>query len=298
MTFYENIEKIYNKLKNTKGGKNADYIKELSNVNPNLYAISIYTVDGEQFDIGDYKEEFSIQSCSKIFTLALALEKHGIKHIKENIHSNKSMESFDSICEVDKQNHSINPFVNAGAMATTSLSYKSDKVQFIKNIINIMDKFADKKLHISNKIYNSEKSNNNRNLAIAYLLKDYNNFYGDVEKTVDVYTKQCSVMVTSENVALMAATLANGGINPKSGLRIISKKNSNYIIHQMGISGLYNETDDWVKEVGFPAKSGVSGILLIVIPGIMGISIISPPLNKYGNSVKGIKTAKLISKII
>ena len=298
MTFYENIEKIYNKLKNTKGGKNADYIKELSNVNPNLYAISIYTVDGEQFDIGDYKEEFSIQSCSKIFTLALALEKHGIKHLKENIHSNKSMESFDSICEVDKQNHSINPFVNAGAMATTSLSYKSDKVQFIKNIINIMDKFADKKLHISNKIYNSEKSNNNRNLAIAYLLKDYNNFYGDVEKTVDVYTKQCSVMVTSENVALMAATLANGGINPKSGLRIISKKNSNYIIHQMGISGLYNETDDWVKEVGFPAKSGVSGILLIVIPGIMGISIISPPLNKYGNSVKGIKTAKLISKII
>ena len=298
MTFYENIEKIYNKLKNTKGGKNADYIKELSNVNPNLYAISIYTVDGEKFDIGDYKEEFSIQSCSKIFTLALALEKHGIKHIKENIHSNKSMESFDSICEVDKQNHSINPFVNAGAIATTSLSYKSDKVQFIKNIINIMDKFADKKLHINNKIYNSEKSNNNRNLAIAYLLKDYNNFYGDVEKTVDVYTKQCSVMVTSEDVALMAATLANGGINPKSKLRIISKKNSNYIIDQMGISGLYNETDDWIKEVGFPGKSGVSGILLIVIPGIMGISIISPPLNKYGNSVKGIKTAKLISKII
>ena len=298
MTFYENIEKIYNKLKNTKGGKNADYIKELSNVNPNLYAISIYTVDGEKFDIGDYKEEFSIQSCSKIFTLALALEKHGIKHLKENIHSNKSMESFDSICEVDKQNHSINPFVNAGAMATTSLSYKSDKVQFIKNIINIMDKFADKKLHINNKIYNSEKSNNNRNLAIAYLLKDYNNFYGDVEKTVDVYTKQCSVMVTSEDVALMAATLANGGINPKSKLRIISKKNSNYIIDQMGISGLYNETNDWIKEVGFPGKSGVSGILLIVIPGIMGISIISPPLNKYGNSVKGIKTAKLISKII
>ena len=298
MTFYENIEKIYNKLKNTKGGKNADYIKELSNVNPNLYAISIYTVDGEKFDIGDYKEEFSIQSCSKIFTLALALEKHGIKHLKENIHSNKSMESFDSICEVDKQNHSINPFVNAGAMATTSLSYKSDKVQFIKNIINIMDKFADKKLHINNKIYNSEKSNNNRNLAIAYLLKDYNNFYGDVEKTVDVYTKQCSVMVTSEDVALMAATLANGGINPKSKLRIISKKNSNYIINQMGISGLYNETNDWIKEVGFPGKSGVSGILLIVIPGIMGISIISPPLNKYGNSVKGIKTAKLISKIM
>jgi glutaminase len=298
MSFCENIEKIYNKLKNTKGGKNADYIKELSHVNPNLYAISIYTVDGQKFDIGDYKEEFSIQSCSKIFTLALALEKHGIKHLKETIHSNKSMESFDSICEVDKQNHSINPFVNAGAMATTSLSYKSDKVQFIKNIVNMMDKFADKKLHINNKIYNSEKSNNNRNLAIAYLLKDYNNFYGDVEKTVDVYTKQCSVMVTSEDVALMAATIANGGINPKSGLHVISRKNSNYIIDQMCISGLYNETDDWMKEVGFPAKSGVSGILLIVIPGIMGMSIISPPLNKYGNSVKGIKTAKLISKII
>jgi glutaminase len=299
MAFFENIEKIYNKLKNTKGGKNADYIKELSQVNPNLYAISIYTVDGEQFDIGDYKEPISIQSCSKIFTLALVLEKYGIKYIKENIHSNKSIAQFDSICEVDKQkNHSINPFVNAGAMATTSLLYNSNTVHFIKNIVNNMNKFADKKLHINNKIYNSEKSNNNRNLAIAHLLKDYNNFYGDVEKTVDVYTKQCSVMVTSEDIALMAATLANGGINPKSGLRIISKKNSDYIIHQMSISGLYNETDNWMKEVGFPAKSGVSGILLIVIPGVMGISIISPPLNKYGNSVKGIKTAKLLSKII
>ena len=147
MSFSENIVKIYNKLKNTTGGKNADYIKELSKVNPHLYAISVYTIHGEQFDIGDYNHEFSIQSCSKIFTLALALEKYGVKYVKDKIGSKKSSEVFNSISAADSvSSHTINSFVNGGAMATTSLLYKPNKTQYIKSIVDNMSDFAGKKL--------------------------------------------------------------------------------------------------------------------------------------------------------
>jgi glutaminase len=295
----QNIEKIYNKFKNVNGGKNADYIHELFIENPHLYAISIFLLDGTKINIGDFTHEFAIESCSKVFTLAIALEKYGIKYLKTKIGDKGTTEKFNSICAVDSiQNHTINSFNNGGAMATVSLLYQPDKKNFINKIVTNMSEFADKKLHVSNKIYKSEILHAEHNLAIAYLLKSYNRFYGDVETTVDVYTKQCSTMVTTSDVALMAATLANKGINPKSEKEIVSKKNTEYILKHMAVAGLYDETPKWMEEIGYPAKSGVSGILMIVIPGIMGIGIASPPLNKFGNSVKGIKTAIEISKLL
>jgi len=297
--FFENIKKIYHKLQKTGGGKNADYIPELKKVNPKLYAISIYTIDGQQFNIGDFTHEFAIESCSKVFTLALALKKYGIKNLKKKIGVFSSKQKFNSICAVDTiSNHTINSFDNAGAMATTSLLYKDNKKEYIDDIVDNMSEYAGRKLHVNNKIYKSEISHVDHNLAIAYLLKSYGRFYNDIETCVDVYTRQCSVMVTSKDIALMACTLANGGVNPKTGVIPISKKDVKYIIDHMCLDGLYNETDTYMKEVGLPAKSGVGGIVLIVLPGIMGISIISPPLNEYGNSVKGIKTAKEISKLL
>jgi glutaminase len=299
LEFFENVTKIYHNLKDTSGGKNADYIPALQKVNPKLYAISIYTIDGQQFNIGDFQHEFSIQSCSKVFTLALALKKYGIKDIKKKIGAFSSNQKFDSICAVDTMpNHTINSFDNAGAMATTSLLYKPNKREYISDIVNNMSEYAGRKLHVNEKIYKSEISHVDHNLAIAYLLKSYGRFYNDIETCVDVYTQQCSVMVTSEDVALMACTLANGGVNPKTGAVPISKKNVKYIIDHMCLDGLYDQTDAYMKEVGLPAKSGVGGMLLIVLPGIMGISIASPPLNEYGNSLKGIKTAKEISRLL
>lgn len=299
MSFFDEIKKIYNKLKHTTGGKNVDYIPELANVDPNLYAISIFTVDGAEFNIGDFKHKFAIESCSKIFTLALALKKYGKKMIKNKIGADTSDDVFNSICAVDKTaNHTINSFYNGGAMATTSLLYTPNKDKFIENIVDYMSDFCDKKLYVNQQIYKSEFSHAEHNLAIAYLLKSHNRFYADVNTCVDVYTKQCSVMVTTKNVALMAATLANNGINPITKKRLVSKTDTDYIIEHMTLNGLYNETNNWNKEVNLPAKSGVSGLLLIVVPGVMGIGIVSPPLNKYGNSVKGIKTAKLISKLL
>jgi glutaminase len=296
---FEDIEKIYYKLQKTGGGKNADYIPELSKVNPKLYAISIYTIDGQQFNIGDFRHEFAIESCSKVFTLALALKKYGKKIIMEKIGAVSSKQKFNSIYAVESiKGHTINSFDNGGAMATTSLIYKPNKKQYIKSIVDNMSDYAGRKLHVNNKIYKSEMSEIDHNLSIAYLLKSYGRFYNNVVDVVDVYTQQCSVMVTSQDVALMACTLANCGINPKTGAKLIDKKNVDYIVGHMCLNGLYDETDDWMKKVGFPAKSGVGGILLIVLPGLMGISIVSPPLNEYGNSFKGIKTADEISKLL
>ena len=297
--FFQEIQKIYNKLKNTVGGKNVDYIPELEKVDPNLYSISIFTVDGQHFNIGDFKHEFAIESCSKVFTLALALEKYGKRVLKDKIGEYVSKENFNSICAVDKMsNHTINSFNNGGAMATTSLLYNPNDNKFVKEIVDNMSDFADKKLHINNKIYKSELLHSQHNLAIAYLLESYGRFYGEVESSVNVYTKQCSVMVSTCDLAIMAATLANGVINQKTKKRLVSNVNTEYIINHMSINGLYNETSKWMTDIGLPAKSGVSGLLLIVVPGVMGIGIVSPPLNKYGNSVKGIKTAKMISTIL
>jgi glutaminase len=295
------ITKIYNKLKNTKGGKNADYIPELFKVDPNLYAISIYTVDNETINVGDYTHEVAIESCSKIFTLALALEKFGVAYLKKYIGQEKSKEAFNSISSIKRiKNHTINSFDNGGAMATTSLLYKENvsKQKYIKEIVDYMSNFAGRQLHVNHKIYKSELLHDERNLAIAYLLKSYNKFYGDIETCVDVYTRQCSVMVTSKDVALMAATLANGGVNPKTKQHIIKPRNVKYILDHMVLNGLYNETDKYMSDVGIIAKSGVGGLLLLVVPGVMGIGILSPPLNNFGNSVKGIKTAKLLSTFI
>ena len=291
------IENIYNKIKSYKiEGKNADYIPELSKVDEKLYAISIYTVDGETYNYGDYNHKFAFESCSKVFTLALALEKYGTAYLKKKIGEKKSSGSFNSICSVDRiKNHTINSFDNGGAIATTSLLYQPDKKKFTDLIIDNMSDFACKKLSVNNKVYNSEISNSEHNLAIAHLLKSYNKFYGDIDTCLEVYTKQCSVMVSTQDVALMAATLANNGINPKSKKRLVKPENVKYILNQMALNGIYNDNYSWLKNSGLYVKSGVGGIILLVIPGVMGIGIASPPLNKFGNSAKGIQTAKKIS---
>jgi glutaminase len=185
-------------------------------------------------------------------------------------------------------------------MATTSLLYakNTNKNNFEKKIIKNMSDFAGRKLHVDKNIYNSEINNADHNLAIAYLLKSFNMFYGDVQQTVDVYTRQCSVMLTSHDLAVMAATLANKGVNPKTQKKIIDAKYISYILKHMEENGLYEESDEWMGQIGFPAKSGVSGALMVVIPNVMGIGIYSPRLNPHGNSDKGIKTMKLLAKIL
>jgi glutaminase len=302
---YQDVNQIYKNIRSMAiKGDNASYIPDLHKVNPNIYAISICNINGEVMNFGDYQKEVGIESVSKVFTLALALQKYNIKTVLNKIGNMSEKHSFNSINDViHTQNHTINSFVNAGAIATTSLLYNKNKTKdenqkdITELILENMENFAGRKLKINNHLYLSEYKNSEHNKKLITKLLKYSRFYGDPDTTLKLYTEQCSVMVNSIDIAVMAATLANCGINPITKKSVINKKNSEYIIEHMANHGLYNESKIWWKNTFLPAKSGVGGIIMIVIPGIMGIGIVSPPLNMYGNSIKGIETGKLLANL-
>jgi glutaminase len=306
MPFHKrDVEKIYDMLRvKRNSGKNASYIPELEKVDPNIYAISICDTKGKTMNFGDYNKKVAIESVSKVFSLILALNKYNVKTILEKIGSSKEIHSFNSLDDVlHIKNHTINSFVNAGAIATTSLLYDKtitdteNKKRIDKSIKQNMEDFCGEKLSINKKVFESEHSNNQHNRKLVTNLTKYKRFYGDAETILDCYTKQCSYMVSSKNIAVMAATLANDGINPITKKDLTSPENVNYTVNHMARHGMYDESPDWWKATHMPAKSGVGGIIMIVIPGIMGIGIVSPPLNKFGNSARGVETGKMVSAI-
>lgn len=294
----ETITHIYNNVKKLKQtGKNASYIPQLKKVNPNLYAISIYTVDGNEYNVGDCQVEVAIESVSKVFSLALALKTVGISKMSKMVGTLQTMNRFDSVTAIEEsENRTINSFQNGGAMATTSIYYNKNPEKYEKTIFDNISDFAGRKIVYSKATFNSEMSNLEHNLAIGYLLKSYGRFYGEVIPTITAYTKQCSAMATTKDVAVMAATIANGGVNPKTGKRVVDKKFIPYILTHMATNGMYEYSETWMTHIGMPAKSGVGGIILIVVQGVMGIAILSPPLDVHGNSAKGIITAKQLSE--
>jgi len=294
----ETITHIYNNVKKLKQtGKNASYIPQLKKVNPNLYAISIYTVDGNEYNIGDCQVEVAIESVSKVFSLALALKTVGISKMSKMVGTLQTMNRFDSVTAIEEsENRTINSFQNGGAMATTSIYYNKNPEKYEKTIFDNISDFAGRKIVYSKATFNSEMSNLEHNLAIGYLLKSYGRFYGEVIPTITAYTKQCSAMATTKDVAVMAATIANSGVNPKTGKRVVDKKFIPYILTHMATNGMYEYSETWMTHIGMPAKSGVGGIILIVVQGVMGIAILSPPLDVHGNSAKGIITAKQLSE--
>ena len=291
------LDDIYKNVKKLKiTGKNADYIPQLKKVNPNLYGISIYTVEGEEYNAGDYDVEVAIESVSKVFSLALALKTVGISKMSKMIGTMQTMNRFDSVAAIeDSQNRTINSFQNGGAMATTSIYFNKNPAKYEKTIFDTISEFAGRKIVYSKATFQSEMSNLEHNLAIGYLLKSYGRFYGEVIPSITAYTKQCSAMATTRDIAVMAATIANHGINPKTGKRVVDKKFIPYIITHMATNGMYEYSETWMTHIGIPAKSGVGGVILMVVPNVMGIAVLSPPLDEHGNSVKGIITAKQLS---
>jgi glutaminase len=302
---YEDVENIYKKIKSMKQkGKNADYIPDLQIVNPNIYAISVCNIKGEIMNFGDYRTEVGIESTSKVFTLALALNMYSIKKLISHVGDKDETREFNSIKDVlEIKNHTINSFVNAGAMATTSLLYDKTKSNdtnekaMNKIILENMEDFAGRTLKVNEHLYLSEYKTSHHNQLLIDKLVSYRRFYGDPQTVLKSYTKQCSVMVTSKDIAVMAATLANNGTNPITHNKLVNEEKVEYIVDHMAQHGLYNESEQWWESTHFPVKSGVGGVIMIVIPGVMGIGIVSPPLNKYGNSFKGVETGKLLANI-
>jgi glutaminase len=284
------LDKAYNNNKTVKEGKNADYIKELANVDPNIFGLALVTVDGQVYTKGDIDSRVSIQSISKVFTLARIIEELGPEAIKDKIGVDATGLRFNSIVAIEEhKGEKINPLVNPGAIAAVSLVKGADSASKWSNIMQTYNDFAGEELKLNWPVYMSEAGDNKRNLAIAHLLMAYGRMYFDPAQSTDIYTKQCAVNINAKDLAVMAATLANGGKNPVTKKVCVSPVTTAYTLAVMATAGLYDNSGQWLYIVGLPGKSGVGGGLIAVCPGKFGIAAIAPPLDDAGNSVKAQK---------
>jgi len=289
------LKEAYDKYKGDMGGKNADYIKALDIVDPTIFGITFVDTKGNVYEYGDTKQVVSIQSISKVFTAALVMSEKGAKFVQDKIGVNATGAAFNSIIAIEKHGGSaLNPFVNAGAIQSTSWVQAKDSKERWAKISANMSAYAGRNLTLNEPVYVSEVNDNKRNQAISKILDAYGRMGSEPLEATTVYTKQCSLNVSAHDLAVMGATLANHGINPVTQSRVIAAKHTPKIMAIMVTAGLYDNAGDWLYDTGAPAKSGVGGGILAVIPGKFGIGIVSPPLDKYGNSVRAQLAAKYI----
>ena len=283
----ETVTAAHARHKKNRRGKNASYIPALAEVDPQLFGLCVATVDGQTFSAGDATTEFALESISKVFTAALAIQQVGPRAFHRKVGADPTGEAFNSVLALELHNDKPNsPMVNAGAMTATSLVSATDADDRSRQILQIQTDFAGRPITVSEQIASSERATNFHNRAIAWLLLCGGYMYCDPMEACDVYTLQCSTLVTAVDLAIMGATLANGGINPVTGKRVIAQANVSHVLSLMAMEGLYTASGDWAYTVGLPAKSGVGGGLVAVSPGKLAIAAFSPPLDKAGNSVR------------
>ena len=290
------IDEAYAKFKDDTSGKNADYIPYLAHVDSSLFGIAAVTTDNQGVAVGDVDYAFSIQSISKVFTLALAMQDLGAEKVFEKIGSEPTGRPFNSVVAVvDMPSHTGNALVNAGAIATTSLIQAKDAAERWNRILGFYNKAAGEKLSLIDEVYRSEAATNQGNRALAALLLKYERIYSDPLEAVDVYTKACSVGVNVKQLARMGATRANHGVNPATGEQVIRPEDIPEILSAMTMAGLYDGSGGWAWHVGLPSKSGVGGGILSVVPGKGAIAVFSPRLDQAGNSVKAQKVIAYVA---
>jgi glutaminase len=290
------VRQAYDMFRSDTSGKNADYIPYLAQVDPKLFGIAIVTTDNSSLAMGDVKYSFSIQSIGKVFTLALAMEELGADRVFEKVGSEPTGRPFNSVlATADMPGHSGNPLVNAGAIATTSLISGKNADEKWNKILDFYSRAAGEKLVLIDEVYKSEAATNGGNKALAMLLARWDRIYADPFESVDIYTKYCSVGVNAVQLARMGATLANNGINPATGEQVIKAEDVPEILATMTMAGLYDGSGGWAWHVGLPAKSGVGGGILAVVPGKGAIAVFAPPLDEAGNSVKAQKVIQYVT---
>jgi glutaminase len=291
------LREAYEKFRSDPSGKNADYIPYLAQVDSKMFGIAIVTTDNQVLTLGDVKYSFSIQSISKVFTLALAMEELGPDKVFAKVGSEPTGRPFNSpLAVVDMPSHSGNPLVNAGAIATTSLISGQNAAEKWNKILDFYSKAAGEKLVLIDEVYQSEAASNTGNKALSMLLAKYDRIYADPFESVDIYTKQCSVGVNATQLARMGATLANNGINPATGQQVIKSEDIPHILSTMTMAGLYDGSGGWAWHVGLPAKSGVGGGIVAIAPGKGAIAVFAPPLDEAGNSVKAQKVIEYVAQ--
>ncbi len=290
------VDEAYAKYKDLKDGKNADYIPILATVPSDLFGVAIATKDGKIYAAGDTDYKFAIESVSKPFTAALVMRQQGPEAIREKIGVEPTGLPFNSklAIEIYKQ-RSVNPLVNAGAIACVSMvQAKSEDDRWNQVLQNLSD-FAGEKLELMEEVYKSEYETSWSNRAIANLLYNYERLYCDPEEALRVYTKECSVGISTKDLALMGATLANGGTNPATGKEVMPSEHVPELLAVMATAGFYDESGEWQYTAGLPAKTGVGGGIVAVVPGEFAIVAFSPRLNEAGNSIRAMKAIRLIA---
>jgi len=290
------VREAFEKFKTDTGGKNADYIPYLAQVDSKLFGIAIVTTDNQTLSMGDIKYAFSIQSISKVFSQALAMEELGPDKVFQKVGNEPTGRAFNSVFAVaDMPTHTGNPYVNAGAISTVSLISAKTADDKWNKILDFYSRAAGEKLTLIDDVYKSEAATNTGNKALSMLLAKYDRIYSDPFESVDVYTKQCSVGVNVVQLARMGATLANNGKNPATGEQVIKPENVPHILSTMIMAGLYDGSGGWAWHVGLPAKSGVGGGIVAVVPGKGAIAVFAPPLDEAGNSVKAQKVIEYVA---
>ncbi len=290
------VKAAYEKFKDDKSGKNADYIPELAKVPSELFGVVIVTAKGSVYTAGDVDYAFSIQSVSKPFTAALVMQQQGDQAIKDKIGVEPTGLKFNSILATQIiPEVSVNPLVNSGAIASVSMVQAKNAKERFARILGFFNDLAGAKLTVIESVYKSEAATNQRNRAHGYILAASERIYSDPMEAVDVYTRQCSIGVTAKQLGVMGATLANNGVNPVTGKRVLDAKYVPKVLAIMMMAGFYNESGAWAYSTGLPAKTGVGGGIVAIVPGQMAIVGFSPRVNDPGNSIR---SAKAIEHIV
>ena len=297
------LQATFTKYKALQEGKNADYIPALAKVDPKLYGIALVTADGKVHTAGDVATEVSIQSISKVFTMACVIQEQGPDAVLKTIGVDATGMRFNSIVSVELSyklagGPEMNPLVNPGAISATSMVQGATSEAVWAKIIGTHNDCAGRELKVLQDVYKSESDTNQRNQAIGMLMYAYGYIKAKPEQAVDLYTRQCSIGVNARDLAMMAATLAFGGRNPVTGKQVFDAENVPGILAVMATAGLYDDSGKWLFATGLPAKSGVGGGLIAVSPGKFGIAVVSPPLDEAGNSVRAQKAIADISNAL
>ena len=291
------VAEAHERFKSVSEGKVADYIPALATVPGELFGVSVVGTSGITYAAGDTEYEFSIQSVSKPFVFALICQAIGEDEARQKLGVNSTGLPFNSVIAIERtKDGTTNPMVNAGAIAAASLAPGATAEAKWQFIFEGLSRFAGRSLTLNSEVYQSEAATNQRNEAAANLLQSYDRIYFDPIEATDLYTKQCSLNVIAKDLAAMAATLANGGVNPFTKERVIDAIHCQHVLAVMVTAGLYENSGDWLYETGLPGKSGVSGGMIAVAPRKGGLGTFAPPLDHFGNSVKGRLAAKFLSE--
>jgi glutaminase len=290
------LKELHSEYKSLKDGVVANYIPELAKVNPDLFSICIVTTDGQIYEVGDFQQLFTIQSISKVFVYGQALADHGRDYILTRVGVEPTGDAFNAIILDEQSKRPYNPMVNAGAIATTSLIKGKGATERLNRLLEMYRRYIGRDIFVDISVFTSERSTGHRNRANAHLMLNFGMIDQNIEESLDLYFQQCSAMVNCRDLAVMAATLANKGINPVTKEQAVDTRYIKDILSVMYTCGMYNFAGEWAYKVGIPAKSGVSGGIIAVVPGQMGIAVFSPLLDTRGNSVRGVKVCEELSQ--